>query len=251
MAYTSNREDGLLLSRLDDLCAGAEKYYRPCFLGFLDERQQRLCKDALKYRGVTCRFYGGYGEAERTFLGVSPLEEISDEEFPLGCVQILYRECEALTHRDILGSLMGLNIKRESVGDIVVEPGRTWVFLARPVVPVVAGELSKVGRSGVKCQEVPCGELPVQKNFQEISGTISSLRLDCAVAFLAKTSRSEAAQLVASGRVALDGLPEEDAARQLWEGCKVSIRGCGKFIYDGQNGLSKKNKLRVIFRKYI
>ena len=251
MAFTSNREDELLLARLEDLCKSAEKRYQPCFMGFLDERQQGLCSDALKYRGVAYRFYGGYEGAERTFLGVSPEEPIPDGEFPLGCVQLRYRECETLTHRDVLGSLMGLNIRRDAVGDISVSAGCAWIFLAKPVLPVVVGELSKVGRSGVRCREVPCGEATVERSFEEISGTVSSLRLDCAVAFLGRLSRGEAAQLIASGKVALDGLPEENGARQLPEGCRVSIRGVGKFIYDGQNGFSKKNKLRVTFRKHI
>ncbi len=239
------------MSRLEDLCAGAENRYRTSFLGFLDERQRKLCTDALKYRGVPFRFFGGYEDAERTFLGLSPQEEIPDEEFPLECVCLSFRECDALTHRDILGSLMGLNIKRDTIGDIIVEPGKALVFLTAAVVPVVMGELSKVGRSGVRCSRIPCAEVSVTRKFQELSGTITSLRLDCVVSFLTKASRSEAARLIAAGKVALDGLPSEDPDRQLWEGCRISIRGMGKFIYDGQNGLSKKNRLRVLFRRYI
>lgn len=251
MAFTFNREEQLLLSRLDDLCAGAEKYCQSRFLGFLDQRQQRLCNDALRYRGCFYRFFGGSDGTERAFLGVSCEAAPTEDTFPISCLELSFRKEDSIGHRDILGALMGLNIAREAVGDIMVQPGQAWVFLSRTVLPVVAQELTKVGRCGVKCQEVSCGSIIVTPSFEALSGSLSSLRLDCTVAFLAQKSRSEAVRLIVEGKVALDGLEETDPTYHIQEGCRISIRGYGKFIFDGQQSFNKKHKLRVSFLRYI
>lgn len=249
MAFISNREDQLLISRLDDLCFAVEKYRKPCFLGFLDERQKEICHDALKRRRISYHFWGGYEDAERTCLGLFA-GDIIKNDFPIACVELKFRPSDQIGHRDILGSLMGLNLKREAMGDIVVEEGKALLFVSPTVLPVILLELDKVGRCGVKCRETTVEEIVVERRFENISGTIASLRLDCTVAFLARCSRTDAVGLIRTGKVALNGVVQEDISRLIAEGCKVSVRGTGKFIYDGQHGTSKKDKLKVSFRRY-
>lgn len=250
MAFTSNREgEELILSRLADLqarCLGRDK---PCFLGFLDDFQQKVCRDALKRSPLFSRFYGGYEDAERTFLCLSPWEGVADESFPIACVEVSFRTQDGLSHRDFLGSVLGLEIKREAVGDILLSEGLARIYLTGTVKELVLSQLTRVGRAGVSCREVPLGGTG-ERHFQEMTGSLSSLRLDCAVAFLAGLSRSVAAELIGSGQVALDGQTATGQARSLSPGEKISIRGKGKFIYDGELGTSKKGRLRVQFRKY-
>ena len=144
---------------------------------------------------------------------------------------------------------MGLGLKREVVGDIVMGEDRAKVYLASQVLEAVLSQLSRVGRAGVSCCSVPLGGTG-NRRYQEITGSISSLRLDCVVAFLGNLSRTASAQAIASGQVSIDGQPEISQTRLVEEGEKISIRGTGKFVFDNQLGLSKKNKLRVQFRKY-
>ena len=69
------------------------------------------------------RFDGGWPEAERKVLCLEP--EFSYAESPIRCVRL---QCRALAgaalpaHKDYLGSLMGLEIRREALGDIVMPP---------------------------------------------------------------------------------------------------------------------------------
>lgn len=251
MAYTSDREaEELILSRLGDLTARCERQQRPCFLGFLDEFQQKVCRDALKRSPLFHRFYGGYEDAERLFLGLCPWEEgLADGSFPIACVGVRSRPEDGLTHRDFLGSVMGLSLRREAVGDILAEDGFARIYLSSAVKDAVLTQLTKVGRAGVTCEEIPLGGAAV-KQFEDLTGTVSSLRLDCAAAFLGKLSRSAAARLIAGGLVAVDGRTVTDQTRQLHPGEKISIRGIGKFLFDGELGSSKKGKSRVKFRKY-
>lgn len=251
MAYTSDREgEEYILSRLGDLSARCLSREQPGFLGFLDDFQRKVCQDALRKNPLCHRFYGGYEDAERVFLGLSPREEdLSDEKFPIACVEVSFRPQDHLTHRDFLGSVMGLSLKREAVGDILVEDGRARLYLSAAVKETVLSQLTKVGRAGVSCGEVSLGGTGAQR-YEELSGSVSSLRLDCLAAFLGELSRSAAARLISGGLVAVDGQAVLDQTRVVKPGEKISIRGTGKFLFDGETGISKKGKTRVKFRKY-
>lgn len=251
MAYTSDREgEEQILSRLGDLKARCESRGQPCFLGFLDEFQQKVCRDGLKKSGLASRFFGGYEDAERNYLGVCPWEDgLADDKFPIACVGVSFRPQDELSHRDFLGSLMGLSLKRETVGDILVEEGLARVYLSSAVKEAVLSQLTKVGRAGVACEELPLGGTG-RRRYREMAGSVSSLRLDCLVAFLGGSSRSQASRLISGGLVAVDGRTALDQAREVRPGEKLSIRGTGKFLFDGEAGISKKGKLRVAFRKY-
>lgn len=251
MAYTSDKEgEELILSRLRDLTARCESQNRPCFLGFLDEFQQKVCRDALRRKDLSHRFFGGYEDAERAYLGLSPWEGgLEDGEYPIACVRVRFRPQDGLGHRDLLGSVMGLSLKREAVGDILVEEGLARVYLSSAVKEAVLSQLTKVGRAGVACEEAPLGGTGTRR-YQEMLGSVSSLRLDCLAAFLGNLSRSDAARLISGGLVAVDGQVVLEQTRLLRPGEKLSIRGTGKFLFDGELGTSKKGRLRVQFRKY-
>ncbi len=250
MAFTIKQEQELFLARVEDQARRARERGITCFLGFLDDAQRRLAEDGLRYSGLSVRFFGGYEDAERTIVGMSLEEELPDQIYPIRCVELRWHKEEQATHRDVLGSLMGLALKREAVGDILVEGQRAVVFVTDTVAPVLLRELTRVGSAAVSCREISPSEVTFQRSFQQLSGTLSSLRLDCVTAFLANTSRSRASELVRSGLVLIDGQPEQRCDHLISQGNKISIRGTGKFIYDGETGRSKKDKWKVTFRKY-
>ena len=253
MAYTSNQEgEERILSRLADLQDQCDRQYRPCFLGFLDEFQQKVCRNALRKTTLSYRFFGGYEDAERVFLGLSPWEDrgLEDRDFPIRRVEAVYRRQDKPGHRGILGAVLALGLRRETVGDILVEEGKASLFLTGPAADTVLAQLVQAGRTSLVCREPLSWSTTAERRFIEVEGSVSSLRLDCVVAFLGDLSRSAAAELIARGQVSIDGQPAGNGARVLLLKEKVSIRGTGKFIYDQQPGVSKKGKLRVRFLKY-
>ena len=63
--------------------------------------------------------------AERVVAGFG--EDLNDEKFPIVCVcakPLIQKFADELTHRDFLGALMNLGIKRELVGDIIVDDSK-------------------------------------------------------------------------------------------------------------------------------
>ena len=140
MAYTSNQEgEERILSRLADLQDQCYRQYRPCFLGFLDEFQQKVCRNALRKTTLSYRFFGGYEDAERVFLGLSPWEDrgLEDRDFPIRRVEAVYRRQDKPGHRDILGAVLALGLRRATVGDILVEEGKASLFLTGPAADTV------------------------------------------------------------------------------------------------------------------
>jgi RNA-binding protein YlmH len=167
------------------------------------------------------------------------------------CVTFVYRKEDKLTHRDILGSLMAQQMKREVVGDIVAEEGIAQTFLTDVAAKLITGSVSKIGRVGVKTETGRPFELENAQKFQDISGTVASLRLDCIVSLAAKLSREKAAALIRTDKVDVNHLTADSLSHELKEGDILSIRGCGRFILSGINGETKKGRIHIILKKYI
>ena len=120
----SDPADRLLLARVLDQYEKAERRGIPAATVFLSPREQAMAQALLNTLGVRSGyvFDGGYEGAERKLLAFLP-DWAEDAAGELAFFRAAFRDKDAvLTHRDILGSLMGLGITRERVGDILVSP---------------------------------------------------------------------------------------------------------------------------------
>ena len=132
---------------LYDLCG---KRHSPTFSSFMDMRRKIVCEELLSLvRADGYAFFGGYENAERTAVGFFPeYSEPDDGEFPVCCVKYSFRKSDKLSHRDVLGALMSLGIKREMIGDIIVDEGAAEVMVCSTVAGDAEG-IVKIGRIGV------------------------------------------------------------------------------------------------------
>ena len=118
-------EDRTLLSQFLDKQRQAERYVRPASTAFLDLRQQTLCRQAMQAAGVGgWSLEGGFAQAERRvalFLPdyIQEAGQLPEEDWPFRALRLEIRGQKPLTHRDYLGSLMGLGLRRETIGDIL------------------------------------------------------------------------------------------------------------------------------------
>lgn len=240
----------LLLRKLEDGIALSQK--RPWFLGFLSEEEAAVCLDFLKRKKeLQFCFFGGYPEAERKILGLFPdFLEPQESLFPLQALTFTYRAEAKLSHRDFLGSLMGLGIERSTVGDILPGDGNCVAFVRAELADYIAQDLQKIGREGVKLTKGMDAPLQAARTFETLSGVIASERLDCMVAFLCRTGRNQAAELITSGFVAKNHREILSVSDKLREGDVLSIRKHGKFIIDQFGPLTAKGRLTVVCRKY-
>ncbi len=255
MAFTSDlsEEDALLHARIDDACQLCEWRSCPRFVGFLDEHRQAVARAVLREKGEqnVC-FFGGYEGAERVFLGVFPsFLPPQTEAFPIVAIGFSYRKAATLTHRDFLGTLLSLGLKREKIGDIVCDEGQTVVFVCEELADFVAESVTKVGGEGVKAQFPFDGTVNVQRKFEEWQDTVASPRLDAVLKVALHTSREEASRKIAAGLVSLNHMPCLSVSQEVHETDVLSVRGGGRFVVDRLGPLTKKGRLFINMKRFI
>lgn len=252
MACTSEGTDHLLYSRIDDTVHLCEKRGVPCFLGFLDLREQAVVEDYLSNKGYHWTLFGGYDEAERRLLAIfADYYEPMAEDYPLCAVGFRYRPVREITHRDVLGTLMGAGIRRDKIGDILCGEGLSVVFLREEIADFVCDQIDRIGGEGVTVIPGYDGVLPINHTYREISDTIASPRLDAVVKSLLRLSREKAAELIRLGSVSVDHRPALSASVPLTAPCTVSVRGYGRFLVDQIGPQTKKGRWLLSARKCL
>ena len=156
---------------------------------------------------------------------------------------------EEIDHKSYLGSLMGLSVKRETIGDIVILPEGAVVFCTPPVAAMLSSDPSPLERVGRYKVSVRFADKSLCENFrreyEEISIIMASLRLDCAVGALANDSRAKAQEKRLRHR------DETSPSAQIAVGDTLSVRGVGKFIVGEVCGETRSGRLRVTVKRYV
>ena len=242
-------ETELLKARISDTAEICRRTNRPKFLGFLSKEEAVFAEKLLSKTDVTFALNGGYDGAERVILGCFP-DYVEEFVFPITEVSFVWRKTDILHHRDFLGSLMGLGLKRESVGDILIQEGKAVAFVCDEVSGYIVSQLEKVGRTGVKVS-IGCDfELPQKDRMTEHSVTVASERLDCVVSALAGVSRTTAAELISQGIVSINSAVCQKQTKAVTKGDAVTVRGKGKFIVEDIDGRTKKKRIVLKYKKY-
>ncbi|MDE6186199.1 MAG: hypothetical protein K2G39_12350, partial [Lachnospiraceae bacterium] len=191
---------------------------------------------------------------ERVMIRFGSKEELGYEEaFPITCVEVkplAAKFADALTHRDFLGALMNLGIDRSTLGDILIADNVGYLFCMESMADFIIENLGKVKHTSVLSGRAK--EMPVfaDQDKHEMKIQISSERIDGVLAKVYKLSRSEAIELFRQKRVFVNGRLCENNSQMLKSSDVVSARGCGKFVYVGQQSISKKGKMNAAILYY-
>lgn len=247
-------DEKALIARAEDTVRLCEKQYSPKAFGFLTPRDAAVLKKLRLGGGdISVTFFGGYPEAERCLFAALPdyLDETSLWDF-VDIIEITGRDLARLSHRDFLGSILGLGIKREKIGDILCLEGKCLVFAASDISDYIIENLVKVGSAGVSLKKAdPSGlEIPKRK-VEEIRTTVAALRLDCIVGAALKTSRSAACEVIRSGRVSVNWTECDNLSAKVSPGDVFSVRGSGRFRLSEAVNETKKGRLGICIEKAI
>lgn len=241
----------LLTARIRDLAAGAQQTDTPRFTGFLSAEERQAVEGLASRLTKNHLFFGGYSGAGRTVLGCFPPSMSPGEDvFPVAALTLTWPGRFELTHRDFLGALMSLGLRRDVIGDIAPEAGRCVLFLLSPVAEHVKNQLCTVGRVGVRIVPGIDGGPPPQQEYEELRFTIAAPRLDAVVAALTKSSRETAAQLVRGGQVRLGGVEIDKISAQVRDGDTLSLHHYGKYLVDSVSETTRKGRIVLKVRKY-
>lgn len=247
-------EDKLLLARVLDKFEQTERKNIPSATCFLSPREQNLAEALLNSMGVRDGYVldGGYEGAERRVLIFLP-DWADDAQDELRFLRADFPKQEpAPSHRDLLGSLMGLGIVRERLGDILVSERSADIVAAPSLADYLLENWISAGRTHLRVHPIERQELLLPDvPTQEIRITVSALRLDAVVSAALHMSRSKALELIRAGRVSLDHSPCEKPDRLVEEGSLITARGFGRLRLTAVQGETKKGRTSIVLTKYL
>ncbi len=243
-------DNELLTARVGDIADIVQKTNHFKFLGFLSLEEAVLCDRIISKRNVRFSFFGGYEGAVRVVMGCFP-DWAEDIPFPITPITFTYRKSDVLRHRDFLGAILSLGLKRETVGDILIGDGYAIVFVLDEICDFVISQIDKVARVGVTLKKGCELPLPKASKLSEFSATVSSDRLDCVVGALCGFSRSQSLSKIEGGFVSLNSQPCEKSTKTVFAGDAVTVRGIGKFIIDSISDKTRKGRIVLKYKKYV
>lgn len=247
---SDDKELQLLQKRLLEL---AERSYNnnvytfTPFLGLSEQQAFYEVQREVAYAGYGME--GGSPLCERKMIRFGSPEILGYEEaYPIQCLKIeplTPKFAEHLTHRDFLGAIMNLGIERSTVGDIFVEDKEAFVFCQDSIAKYLTENLEQVRRTRVKCAVSEITEKLCAPITEQVSLSVASVRIDTVIAKLYNIARSQSVELLKSGRVYVNGRETENNSYALKKGDTVTARGFGRFVYTGEQGETRKGKMRI------
>lgn len=249
-------DERLLLAKVLDQADFSLKRHENTFTDFCDpSKMEMLIRIIGSMQGLNFTVFGGSDQCERRRIGFCPdYKEIAEVEFPIKAVRIFanMKFSKELTHRDFLGSVLGLGIDRGKVGDIFLFEEYTLIFACEEIAQYICTNLLRVGKTAVKTQLQGIEEVDMPaKNTEEKSVTVSSLRLDALVGAAFNMSRGKAADLIEGEKVFINWITASNTSKTVKEGDMLSVRGFGRAKLLEVRGKTKKDRISVIFLKYI
>jgi RNA-binding protein YlmH len=194
--------------------------------------------------------WGGSEDAERVILGFFPDFLTPDpQDFPVTPLKI--SNVGGLNHRDVLGSVLGLGIKREMVGDIYFDKDTAVIMCENTAKDYILYNLKTVGRKNVEVTEIDAGNFALKHNFKRSTVIVASLRLDAVVAAVAPMSRQDASRVISQDLVNVNFTLANSPDKKLSEGDVISVRHHGRFVIESIAGETRKGRTVLEIKKYI
>lgn len=250
-------EDELLYAVLDDKIRECENSNYISNTNFLDIYQQSKAIQYLQKFHIRHVLYGGFEDSERRVVIFLP--DYADDDFlsglddmPIVPLRIDKDSFSTLSHRDYLGAIMGLGIKREMLGDILIDDKGCTTAAVKSVAKYLCESLVSVGRGTVSTSLLESFDtVKIEEKFETKRCFVSSMRADSVVSSCFSFSRSEAVRRINAGEVYIDGVQITKIDFKVPFGSKVVVRGKGKILITENDGITKKGRQAFTIKKYI
>lgn len=241
-------EEGLFIKTLDLIISADQKYtaeVTPFLTPDLRLLFTRIIKSQTELEMTTFSVFEASERAKLAFW--PPYTEPVLMENHVALLEVTFNQkFNELSHRDVLGALMALGIKRSSIGDIVAFEGGFQIAVDVSLKDYFLQNIEKIGRAGVNVRTCPFEdkkEPVIDKKM--CSGTVKSIRLDSIVALAFSLSRTEAQQLVESERVKVNYVITDKCGHEPVAGDLISVRGHGRLVLEEILGTTKKDRIRI------
>lgn len=246
----------LFHARIQDEIKMVEEKHKIAKTNFIDPMKQKYAEALLKkHDGVAYKISGGYTGAERKIILLYPnyLDD-SNIKFPLKAISILWnKHFFQLSHRDILGSILGLGIKRDMIGDILLDnDAMAHAFVTNTIAPYIIQNLSRVGRAPVILKESNHDKLEaIAPLTKTVKTSVASLRLDCIISSGFNLSRTKTVPLIKGAciKVNWDMVLKPDYL--ISQDDVISVRGMGRIRVVEIGGQTRSNRIHLTLEKFV
>lgn len=191
---------------------------------------------------------GGYDNCERSVIFIYPYYmEYSDIEENLKFIQIEGNfKFKTISHKDYLGAILNLGIKREKIGDIIIHENFCQVIVSSDICDFILMNLTKVSRNNVSVKEISREELIKNEiTYKDIAFTVSSDRLDCIISGLYNISRQDSLKYINGERVHVNYEKITSPSKEVEDNSLISVRGKGRSIIINVGEITKKGRIKV------
>ena len=251
-AHIIDNEKLIQMRQIIDKVESVLNYHTVEYTDFLDPYEIYLAKSILNRFHIGYSEFGGIESAERKIIQLYPdYYDESSIRTPIKSLKIR-GDISKLSHKDFLGALLNLGIKRSKVGDILVYEDNSVLIVKDEIMNFVLLNLEKIGSKNIEIEEVEFNDLSIpQVEYRELRELLSSTRLDIVISSAYNISRTDSQSIIRSGKVKVNWENINKVSKELEEGDIISVRGYGRIILYSLEGLSKKGKLRAIIRILI
>ena len=198
--------------------------------------------------------YGGYNDSERQMVAFLPDALYYTHFYPIQILTIAPLQkkfAESLTHRDYLGAVLNLGIERSKIGDIIVMEQCAYLFVHESLADFICSDLTRIRHTSVMVTKKDAEDFSYTPKYEDITGTVASVRLDSLLSLAFSSSRSKLVALIEGGKVFTNGKLMTTNSYQVKEGDIISVRQMGRFKYNGILSQTKKGRYYVSLYKYI
>ncbi|WBW95348.1 YlmH family RNA-binding protein [Oceanirhabdus sp. W0125-5] len=197
---------------------------------------------------------GFFDNAERRMVAFYPNEWVSPIEFPYVVIKITNKsKFKKLEHRHYLGTILSLGLRREKIGDVLLNNDTCYFAIVDDIAEYIINSLEKINGCAVSIEKIAKEDyLSIQSSIELKEKIIlsSSMRIDCIVSAVTNLSRSKGEAIISSGKVMVDYSIVNKKNFEIKEGSRLTIRGFGKFIVSEIVGTTKKDRFRVKLLQY-
>lgn len=252
---TLSTEEKQFIRRLEDHLERVEIRYQEEVTDFLEPRLQLVADEYLRSQKIKqYLFFGGYENAERKRLLLYP--EYTEPSCEMTGIVLLQFQGKldfvSVNHRDFLGAIMSLGLRREKLGDLLVTEDGCVLFAEQEIADYIMQNELRVKHVPLSVDIVPQSQfIPPVQNTKERHIMVASMRLDTVVAHGLNISRTKAIDLIQAGKVKVNHgeITENDYPCRQED--LISCKGYGRMRIGATEGETKKGKLRVCLIQYL
>lgn len=254
LRYYRGTEGADIAAKLVDTASQAAKSHGYRITGFLDPYGLGIAETiAANQSALQVEFFGGYAGAERQRAAFVNDDFMGNVHPDIAVVKVSWNnQYYHLSHRDLLGALMGIGLERSAFGDILPAGDMARILVDEKIVDFLCSNLLKAGSAVVTCERDALENIvPRAERCKEIKAIVASLRVDSVASAGFGLSRSRAAADIAADKMKLNWQKVGNVSKQLKTGDIISMRGRGRLEVIDIGGVTKKGRICIFLKRYL